>query len=303
MIVTFIAHAGVALSAEGTEICIDPWFFDSTREEPIIESLSGKSTIDFQVPRTKEDIATHTPRGIFVSHFHAHHAPKKDITLLASQGQEVIFGYPSLGAGNSLIQKYFHNSKQVTTLPFEHMQMTNIGPWVVTGLTHNVPGHIAWLIQSASGSVLHIADAHMNASSKKRELGPEWNAYAGLKPELLLLSAGGNFVRITKEEKPVLHLAGMSPVEAAQLVQLIQPKAVALIGVYNRSVWNGKSEFVRSSASVEEEFQWDVDWLAPHTKVLLLRPGHTIGIGNTRVASGVDFFIQNGKDMFDAESD
>lgn len=67
MRVTFIAHAGMSIKDEGGEVLIDPWFTDSSIQDPLIRSIwGGHSSIDFQIPKTFDKPENHLPEAILV---------------------------------------------------------------------------------------------------------------------------------------------------------------------------------------------------------------------------------------------
>lgn len=292
MFVRFIAHAGFALEEEGHQLLIDPWFNDSTVKSPIIQAVVGHDTIDFQVPKTTESIAAYHPDTILVSHFHGHHAPHDDLVLLAEQSPQASFCFPDVGEDNERVRQTFAAWPQVEATAFLHGERKTRGPFSVRGLSHTVRGHLAWHVESKTGSMLHIADPRVNRDPMSREIGEEWKSFKGLRPDLLCINAGGNSLRREKDGKRyIVENAAVSSIEAARLTELIQPKAVSLIGCYNWSVWRNRSEYIKPAPLVEEELYWGLSWLVPEVKFLILKPANTIGIGDASLAGSVDYLI------------
>jgi len=292
MYIRFIAHAGFALEEDGHQVLIDPWFTDSTVKTPIMQAVVGHNTIDFQVPKTTESIGAYHPDTILLSHFHAHHAVHDDLVTLATQSKRIALCFPDVGQDNTRVEQTFALWPHVETIPFQHNDVKTDGPFSVRGLLHTVPKHIAWYVESKTGSILHIADPHINRDSMSRQIGEEWKQFEGLQPDLLCINAGGNGLRREKDgRRYIVESGAVSPIEAARLAELIRPKALCLIGCYNWSVWRNRSEYIRPAPLVEEELYWALSWLVPEVKFFTLKPGNTIGIGDMSLAGSTDYFI------------
>ena len=293
MIIRFIAHAGFSIEEEKHQLLIDPWFTDSTVESPLMQPVVGYNTVDFQVPKTTESIDTYHPNTILVSHFHGHHAVYNDLMELAAHSERLSFCFPDIGEeDNAKVAQTFAIWPQVETVSFQNKDIKPYGPFSVQGLAHTVPRHIAWHVKSKTGSILHIADPCINRDSMNRHIGEEWKQFEGLRPDLLCINAGGNSLRREKDGRRYLvDNAGLSPVEGARIAQLIQPKAVCLIGCYNWSIWRNRSEYIMPAPIVEEELYWALSWLTPDVKFLTLKPGNTIGTGNLLLAGVADHYI------------
>jgi len=199
MYIRFIAHAGFALEEDGHQVLIDPWFTDSTVKTPIMQAVVGHNTIDFQVPKTTESIGAYHPDTILLSHFHAHHAVHDDLVTLATQSKRIALCFPDVGQDNTRVEQTFALWPHVETIPFQHNDVKTDGPFSVRGLLHTVPKHIAWYVESKTGSILHIADPHINRDSMSRQIGEEWKQFEGLQPDLLCINAGGNGLRREKD--------------------------------------------------------------------------------------------------------
>lgn len=281
--VTFIAHAGISIkNGKGESVLIDPWFTDSTVKKPVVQALLGYPTIDFQIPKTQEKIEEYSPDVILVSHFHAHHAPHDDILTLASQSEKIVFGHPDIELKNAAAKAIFEILPQVEVKPCGDKDSFSVGSFQITALTHTVPEHTAWLVESEGNSVLHVADARANRDLNLRNLDEAWNEFSDLKPDLFFTGAAGNSKRVENDGvRSVQESLALSPVEASKLTQLVNPKVVSLIGCYNHSVFKGKIEYIAYAPAVEEEFAWASSWLAPSSKFVPARPGHvyTIGLG------------------------
>ncbi|MDO8408301.1 MAG: MBL fold metallo-hydrolase [bacterium] len=297
MLVRFIAHAGISIEEEDFSILIDPWFFDSTPEYPVIESIGGGfKTIDFQIPRTTEKIEGYAPDAILVSHFHPHHSPVRDIRLLCqnslAQGKQINLFHPlPSGAIEKNLQERV--GPGVTRHGMEPGETCTIGPCTIEAKEHTMPFHRAWYVTSKTGSVLHIGDGTINKDSTSRLTDPVWEQLRGLAPSVLFLSSGGHNLRLTdKDGKRRIREAGIcTPVEAARVAQVVQPRVVAAFGFYNHSIFKNRIEHILPAPQTEEEFQWAVSWLAPETRNVRLTPGYTFGIGDTNLRATCDTYL------------
>lgn len=295
MFIRFIAHAGFALREGDSEILIDPWFTDSSVKSPLVRSLVLYDTIDFQIPKTKESIKDYKPNAILLSHFHAHHAPHDDLISLVSQSEKVTLGFPSTEEGvTEKIRGLFSSWTGVGINPFKNSDSKSIGPFSVTGLFHTLDDHMAWLVKTETGSLLHLTDARINRDRMSKRMGDEWKPFENLRPDLLCISAGGNsLARKNEDKRYIIENSVLSAVEAARLVNHIKPKAVCLIGCYNWSIWRNRSEYIRPASVTEDELYWGISWLSPEVKFLTIRPSTSIGIGDMTLLGKTDYFIGN----------
>ena len=297
MLIRFIAHAGIYIEEQGYSILLDPWFFDSTLDRPIIESIGGGfKTIDFQIPQSTDSPDRYAPDAIFISHFHLHHAPARDIRALCenslSKGKKITIFYPN---PNAVMEENIRAKLPagVERTAAEAGNTFSIGPFVIEAKQHTVPYHLAWHIASPSGSVLHIADAKFNKDHFVRRPDPTWEKLKDFAPSFIIMSAGGHSQRVENSNGRSIKPAGIfTPMEAAEIVQMIAPKAVSLMGIYNHSIWKNRYEYIQPAALCEEEFQWAVSWLAPHTKHIRLTPGFTLGIGEKHLSTICDAYVQ-----------
>jgi|GEM_PF-2860775 len=284
MEVRFIAHAGVAIEEKGFQLLIDPWFFDSTPEHPVIESIGGGfKAIDFQIPKTSEKIENYAPDVILVSHFHSHHSPMRDIRTLCenstAKGKTVhLFSpEPSEEAERNLLERV---PSAVIRKGIRSDEPFTIGPFIIEAKGHTNPYHQSWFVKTKTGSLLHIGDGRLHNNRSIRTPDPVWLRLKGLRPSILLLSMGGNSLRIEKDgARQILEASTLTPIEAALITQLVGPKVVGGIGFYNHSMWKNRNEYIYPASQNEEVFEWAVSWLSPETKNVRLRPGYTFAIG------------------------
>lgn len=187
----------------------------------------------------------------------------------------------------------FVGLNHVSLLPSAHGEALKIGPFTITAWEHTIKEHIAWSVKSHTGHILHIADARLNSSFASNTIDSAWDRYEDQGFDILFLTAGKSNVRYQNgAKKVILENCIFSPVQGAQLVQKLAPKSVALIGIYNHSMWTNWIEYRMSASECESEFHWALDWLSPKTKFVPMRPGHTFGIGNRELLGTVDTFIE-----------
>lgn len=285
MFVKFIAHAGMYVEEEGFSLLLDPWFFDSTPDFPVIEGLGAEmwKTIDFQIPKTYEKIEEYTPDAILISHFHPHHSPVRDISLLSQQslnlGKKIMILHPRIE-----LQKDFGIGSKVIAgvgrkglIPGEEI---TIGPFIIEALEHTVPDHNAWYIKSATGSLVHIADGRMNRDQESRKMDVVWSKLKDLSPTYLFLSSGSHSNKIVLQDgtKDIFEAGVFTPVEAVKVVATINPRITSLIGIYNHSIWRGRQEYILPAHLIEDEFEWAMWLVYPKTRFIRLRPGITLGV-------------------------
>lgn len=279
MHITFIAHAGISVEENGHTILIDPWFTDSTLERPILEGLSGIKTIDFQIPKTKEQATDYSPDILLLSHFHAHHSPLHDIvSLIKNSTKNIDLAYPdcSLSRTVKLRLSQFENIRHHSLT--DNMTFTS-GPFTITAYTHTVPGHLAWSVKSETGHILHIADAKANIDTYNISLHESWEKFTELKPDIVFMSAGRNSIRQRSLEKhSIAENVCFSPVQGAALIQKLQPQIACSIGTQNHSIWKNNTEFIPENSATEDELRWAIEWVAPQTKYIPIRPGHIFSL-------------------------
>ena len=299
MLVRFISHAAISIEESGYNILIDPWFLDSTQEHHLIKSIGGGfDTIDFQIPQTTEKISQYTPDAIFVSHFHPHHSPMRDINILCQNAiankKEIIIGYPTPNEQmeNALSERI---PKGVIKKPMAHGVSITVGPFTIESKQHTVPFHNAWYIRSQKGSVLHLADGAINKDIFNRKVDNAWMALEKIKPDILFISSGGHSARETnKDGTRTIREAGIfTAVEAAKVTRIIEPKAVALIGCYNHSIWKNRHEYIRQASQVLEEFDWAISYLNSDIKHLYIKPGNIFAINEPSYIKKCSAYFEN----------
>ncbi len=282
MRIRFIAHAGIYVEEDGVSILIDPWFRDSTQENPVIESIGDSfKTIDFQIPQTTEKIENYSPDAILVSHFHPHHAPARDVQMLCENslkvGKSISFLYPRRNEEleAELSKKLPLN---VDRIPISPGYTKIIGPLTIEARAHSSVGHTCWYVHSKAGSVLHITDGSFNRDVLVRVPDIAWESLGDLCPSFLFINAGGHSMRRERNdgERYILEGSAFTAIEAATITQHIKPRSVGLIGFYNHSIWKGRSEYIRTAWQSLEEFEWARAWVAPHAKHVILSPGFEI---------------------------
>ena len=293
MYIKFIAHAGLYLKEGSFSLLVDPWFTDSTREKPLMQSLSGHTTIDFQTPEAHDAADAFSPNAILLSHFHAHHGPHADLVTFAERQNPLLIAHPDVGDTNRTAREFFSAYSKTELLPLADRGTLRVGPFTITALSHAVPMHTAWHIATHRGSILHVADARVNRDMSRTTVDPLWNIFSELKANIIFLSAAGNSLRKTTKEgtRDILESGCMSPIQGAKIIQRLKPQVATLIGCYNHSIWQGRSEYLLPAAVAEEQFYWAASWLAPETKCVFAKPGHTYGIADSDLAGKVDTFI------------
>lgn len=297
MFIRFIAHAGFYIEEKGYSIFLDPWFFDSVIERPIIESIGGGfKTIDFQIPQSTDSPERYAPDAILISHFHPHHSPARDIRALCenslSKGKKIkiFFPTPSATMEENIRAKVPGDVEKVGVSPGDTF---SIGPFSITAKEHTVPYHTAWHVASPSGSLLHIADGRLNKDNFLRRPDPVWENLHGISPSFLFLSAGGHSERAEKNNEHLIIPAGIfTPVEAAEIVKIVTPKAASLVGIYNHSIWKNRHEYIQPAPFCEDEFQWAASWLSPQTRHVRLTPGMTLGIGEDSISPMCEVYMR-----------
>ena len=291
MLVRFIAHAGLYIEEDGTALMVDPWFRSSSREYPLLESLQGNSTIDFQDPPARETIENVKVDGILLSHFHAHHASRRDVLTLA-QGQGVTIAHPHLGSEKNASVANAFTTLPVKILPCQDGSEFTIGIFKIRALAHTSPNHLAWFVESPTARILHLVDINGTNGAFFPEAHKEVSRFKKLNPHMLFITAGGNHFRSESEGvKEVQESKNLSPVQGARMTRFIEPKGVSLIGCYNHSVWYNNIEYMRHSSVIEHEFHWALSWLAPETRSVFMKPGHTFGLGDPSLSTSVDTYI------------
>lgn len=273
-------------------ILVDPWFQDSTVAQPIIEGLSGAKTIDFQIPKTNQSIDNYRPDAVLISHFHPHHSPAHDILQLANHQKKVIIAYPHSRYIESVQNQFSHHPNALHQLSKDG-DVFRVGPFFVKAWEHTTEEHVAWSIESSTGHVVHIADARINSNITLSSVDPLWKKFTGQDFDIAFLTAGkSNILTGGGTTADITEGCILTPVQAAKLTRLLQPKVVALIGIYNHSLWADWKEYRMSAGDCEQEYRWALNHLSPYTRFTSLYPGYQFGIQNHQLLDHVDTYIK-----------
>jgi L-ascorbate metabolism protein UlaG (beta-lactamase superfamily) len=282
MKVQFIAHAGLYVEEADSRLLIDPWFFGSTLEDPILKSvLPGHRTIDFQVPPVRSKIEDFDPQAILLSHFHTHHSPDREIREFASRGKALQICGSELAPARieQLLENLGQARSNVEYRSFPASNVMTLGSLRIEGYRHTSPGHIAWRVVGETGSVIHVADPVINRNAYDRRTDAAWLQFQDLRPDLLFIASGGHSKKILREGIPQIgESRTATPMEAARLAAMIKPKVSSVIGLQNHSIWKNRDEYVWPTWLVEDQFEWALDHLLPEASVVRLRPGLTFEI-------------------------
>ncbi len=277
MKVKFIGHSGIAISEGDDTILIDPWFYSSEFDYPVLEGiLPPNRSIDFQIPEPRDKIENFKPRAIFVSHFHTHHSPLKDIRQLLKQRPGCVLGFPQISDENKkkIQENLGEEGQNVELVGLENNQQVTIGTLKITALTHVTRYHLAFLIEGEHGRILHLTDAKMNRFDSDKRPDVLWSPYQNLSPDMLFIASGSHTSRFHKDEAPLLALEQtLTPLEAARLTTWINPKVACIFGLFNQSIWKNRLEYVLPTHVVEEQFDWALRHMGPHIRCLPVRPG------------------------------
>ena len=287
MTIRFIAHAGFEVFSKGLSLMIDPWFTSSSFEMPIIEGiLPGAKTIDFQIPESHDKVSEFKPDAIFLSHYHTHHSPMVDVIQLATKKPNCLIAGPSpknelIGAISDRIKSLAPQAKLEF---FSHRKKISLEHFVIEAFEHPAKGHLGWIIEGEGQKIIHLADAIVNSDFNDRRLDSSWDFLKDLRPDLLLLSAGGNVTKGLYNGKAYLQEHSiLSPFEAARLTEFIMPKSVGVMGVFHHSIWKSRAEFALPSSIAEEQFTWAANILCPSVHVIPLRPGYSIDLNKAEL--------------------
>lgn len=287
MQIKFTGHSGLAISDGHQTIMIDPWFYSSTLETPVLQGvLPPNQTIDFQIPEPKDQVKDFKPDAIFVSHFHTHHSPLKEIRELSQKNKNCVLGFPKISKDISqkIQQALGAECEHVQMLPLENQSETKIGSLKIRALTHTADGHLAYFIESPSGSVLHLTDAKMNLATNDKRMDALWKPYKSLSPDILFIASGGHTLKFFSQGKPGLALeTTLTPLEAARVTSWIDPKVACIFGLFNQSIWKNQLEFVLPSHVVEEQYAWALQHMSPQIRTLPIRPGFCFEVEKSEI--------------------
>lgn len=273
----FIGHAGLWLSLKDVSLAVDPWLYSSNLETSLIQGFSpGQRTIDYLIPRPVYASADIAPDIVLLSHFHTHHAPLREIVEFATLkpidvvcpplSPERVEGLKERLGPEVFSNITFHFCDQDKNLVLKGL--------TIRVLTHTQPGHLAYLVSHGDSSFMHLADGTANRDHTKITLDQLWDKFKGARPTYLFLSATDHSQRMLDGTKrDILEHRTLSPIQGAKLSIEIGAKNVALVGMYNFSIWDSLIEFTHGAADVESEFAWAMTYLAPHIALHQMRPG------------------------------
>lgn len=290
MIVEFLGHAGFLVKTEKLSILIDPWLTSSSFEFPVLESfVPDHKTIDYLIPEPQHKKENIHPDIILLSHYHTHHSPKVDIEywLKKSSKKIVIIGY-------DIHPKYKNDFVTNFRSQFPEHELRLVAEdcefqfqeAFIRVLTYTNKYHLSFFIQSASVSFLHLADAQINRFAFDRRLDPLWHKFSLLSPTFFALSVGttsGRYFSKVDNSPLIFENSFLSPVEAANLTSVINPKIVGVIGVFNSSIWKNRAEFSFSASENENYFRWAIQHLKKEIQVAVLRPGCAVKMDSNQI--------------------
>jgi hypothetical protein len=275
----FIGHAGVWLKSEMGSLVIDPWLYSSTFQNPVLRGMQPhQRTIDFLIPRPVFKGIDLMPDIILLSHFHTHHAPLDSIRKFA-RFKPIRVICPALSESDhawlreSLGELYEKITFEASDEPREY-SFPNL---TIRTFTHPQEHHLGFDVKTPERHFVHITDACANVDRNAMSLHPMWSAVKDLKPDMLFISAANHLLRWgAGTERTIIEHASLSPTQAAKIATMMGAKRVGLIGMDNFSIWDSAIEYAHTAESIENEFQWALDYLGPDIEYIQLRPGKKI---------------------------
>lgn len=275
--VSFIAHAGFCVRAEGFEVLIDPWLTSNTFQAPGLQSVSPvQRSIDYLIPEAFALNKYFKPDAILLSHLHSHHSNLVDIQLLIERSGQVVLGTNHLQDGDArlLVNSLGDLSKKVRIVTLKALQSFMLGPFQIVSLPHCKVGHVGWLVKVLGKKVIHLADSSINRHWWDRRIDPVYLQLKGLEPDLFFASAVAQTSRQHRDGAPtIIENWSMGPYEAARLADAWGAKASALMGIYSMNFWRNRSEYTLPVELAESQFRWACKYLRPSMQVFTLRPG------------------------------
>ncbi len=278
--IRFIAHSGVQL-ADGKEcVVIDPWLFDSKRDQPTIESLDPtQRTIDYLLPEPTITARELAPDMVCLSHFHTHHSPLREIVEFAKM-KPITIVCPTLDAEKQALIKQKvgdHIFGRMSFVCIEEDQEVVLGNIRVRAMMHkqgDLP-HLMFHAQLHERSLVHVVDAAANKTDyRSLAFSDEWERLYNLRPDVLFVGAAGHINRnIINGVRVIQEAATLTPAQAALLAVRVMPQHAAIIGIYNHSVWDDRYEMAFGVEEAESQFYWCLSYLAPSIGVRKLLPG------------------------------
>lgn len=276
----FVGHAGVWLKEEGGSLVIDPWLDSSTFQNPILRGLQPyQRTIDFLIPRPVFTAKDLSPDIILFSHFHTHHAPLASLEKFAKL-KPVRVICPALSEQDHAWIKANIGEEAYGNITFEASDDDR--EYVFADLTirtfkHTQPHHLGFHIATPTRNFVHITDASANFNKEVTSLDPMWEKIRDIHPDMLFISAANHLARWGEgAHRTIWEHSSLSPTQAAKLAVLLGAKRVGLIGMDNFSIWDSALEYTHTAEAIENEFQWALEYLAPATEFIQLRPGKYI---------------------------
>ena len=277
--ITFIGHAGVWFKSKNTSLVVDPWLYSSNLERPGFSGLGiGQRTIDYLIPRPVHTASELAPDIILLSHFHTHHSPLAEIREFALlKPVDIVCPDSNSNSERALREKLGPEASGNITFHFCNKDSSlEIRDMRIEAYTHTHKEHLAYRISIDNLSMMHITDAQAHMVDGKTVLDPLWDKLRSSAPSFLFIGASNHLHRVMHEGVREIHEhTTLSPVQAARLIRLIEPKNVGLIGMYNYSIWDSVTEYTHSAQDVENEFFWVLSYLEPSVRVHLLKPGNT----------------------------
>jgi len=281
--VRFIAHSGVHITDGITSLVIDPWLFDSRRDKSLIQGFNPtQRTVDYLIPEPRNNVTELIPDVVCLSHFHTHHSPLNEIieflklkplTIICPMLTDDELALLKQKIGNLLFER-------ITFIFIEKDEEITIGSLHIKAMVHLTTPitHVMFFIKLGDVSIMHIVDAHANDEDDVLMDAPfskKWNRTNNLEPDFLFIGAAGHLKKIIRNGTRLITGGSLTPLQAAQLTSRIMPKNVGIIGIYNHSVWDERSELKLSIGEAESQFYWCVSYLTPSVTVRKLLPGDT----------------------------
>jgi hypothetical protein len=275
----FIGHAGVWLKGEGGSLAVDPWLYSSNFQNPVLRGLQPhQRTIDFLIPRPVFKGIDLAPDIVLLSHFHTHHAPLASVQKFARL-KPIRVICPALSEGDhawlraALGDLYERVTFEANDEPREYA----FPDLTIRVFKHPQQHHLGFDVKTPEQHFVHITDACANTDRNVLSLHPMWETVRDIKPDMLFISAANHLSRWGAGlERDICEHASLSPTQAARITALTGTKRVGLIGMDNFSIWDSAIEYAHTAEAIENEFQWVLDYLAPNTEYVHLRPGKKI---------------------------
>lgn len=278
--VSYISHATIWYKNLETSLIVDPWFFSSTIQSPLIQGLRpNQKTIDYLIPKPVNSIEEIRPDIILISHFHTHHSPLREITYFAKNRTVKIICPPLQKeeldqVASTLGEAIFANITFIFVEKDTEIKEANIS---IKVFTHTRKNHLGFHVSSTSLSFVHLSDSVAGTDDTRLTLDPIWNKLSTYpSPHHLFISASNHSqLSVNGHERRVIEHTSLSPVQASSIAKILNPKKVSLIGMSNFSIWDSGIEYTESPESVFNYFSWVMRFLLPSTEVTPLNPGDT----------------------------